>query len=80
MGLIVLVIIIILLVGAFPRWPHSQNWGYAPSGILGTVLIVFSFCSSLGGCNRSEGIDKKVHRPGMKVAGEDKFYGACLRK
>ena len=30
MGLIVLVIIIILLVGAFPRWPHSQNWGYGP--------------------------------------------------
>ena len=41
MGLIVLVIIIILLVGAFPRWPHSQNWGYGPSGILeGTVLII----------------------------------------
>ena len=49
MGLIVLVIIIILLVGAFPRWPHSQNWGYGPSGILGTVLIVFSSCSSSDG-------------------------------
>jgi hypothetical protein len=48
MGLIVLVIIIILLVGAFPRWPHSQNWGYAPSGILGTVLIVLLILFLLG--------------------------------
>jgi hypothetical protein len=48
MGLIVLVIIIILLVGAFPRWPHSQNWGYAPSGILGTVLIVVLILFLLG--------------------------------
>ena len=48
MGLIVLVIIIILLVGAFPRWPHSQSWGYAPSGILGTVLIVVLILFLLG--------------------------------
>jgi hypothetical protein len=48
MGLIVLVIIIILLVGAFPRWPHSQNWGYAPSGILGTVLIIVLILFLLG--------------------------------
>ncbi len=48
MGLIVLVLIIILLVGAFPRWPHSQSWGYAPSGILGTVLIVVLILFLLG--------------------------------
>jgi hypothetical protein len=48
MGLILLVIIIILLVGAFPRWPHSQSWGYAPSGVLGTVLIVLLILFLLG--------------------------------
>jgi Protein of unknown function (DUF3309) len=48
MGLIVLIIIIILLVGAFPRWPHSQSWGYAPSGVLGTVLIVVLILFLLG--------------------------------
>jgi hypothetical protein len=48
MGLILLVIIIILLVGAFPRWPHSQNWGYAPSGILGTILIIVLILFLLG--------------------------------
>jgi hypothetical protein len=48
MGLIVLVIIIILLVGAFPRWPHSQNWGYGPSGILGTILIIVLILFLLG--------------------------------
>ena len=48
MGLIVLIIIIILLVGAFPRWPHSQSWGYAPSGVLGTILIVVLILFLLG--------------------------------
>jgi hypothetical protein len=48
MGLIVLVIIIILLVGAFPRWPHSQNWGYGPSGILGTILVIVLILFLLG--------------------------------
>lgn len=40
MGLILLIILILLLVGAFPRWDHSANWGYAPSGLLGIVLII----------------------------------------
>ncbi len=48
MGLILLIIIIILLVGAFPTWPHSQSWGYAPSGILGTILIVVLILFLLG--------------------------------
>ncbi|MGD0218580.1 MAG: DUF3309 family protein [Desulfobaccales bacterium] len=48
MGLILLIIIIILLVGAFPTWPHSQSWGYAPSGLLGTILIVVLILFLLG--------------------------------
>lgn len=40
MGLILLIILIILLLGAFPRWPHSRNWGYGPSGGLGLLLII----------------------------------------
>ena len=38
MGLILLVILVLLLFGALPTWPHSRNWGYYPSGGLGTVL------------------------------------------
>ena len=37
---ILLVILILLLVGALPTWPHSANWGYFPSGGLGVVLVV----------------------------------------
>jgi hypothetical protein len=48
MGLIVLIIIIILLVGVLPTWPHSQSWGYAPSGILGTILIIVLILFLLG--------------------------------
>jgi hypothetical protein len=48
MGLILLIIIIILLVGVLPTWPHSQSWGYAPSGILGTILIIVLILFLLG--------------------------------
>jgi hypothetical protein len=40
MGLILLIILILLLLGAVPAWPHSRNWGYGPSGGLGLVLLI----------------------------------------
>jgi len=40
MGTILLILLILLLVGAIPSWPHSKSWGYAPSGLLGVVLII----------------------------------------
>jgi len=40
LGTILLVVLILLLIGAIPSWPHSRNWGYGPSGILGVVLVV----------------------------------------
>ena len=39
-GLILLIIVVLLLVGAIPTWPHSRKWGYGPSGGLGLVLII----------------------------------------
>jgi hypothetical protein len=40
LGLILLIVLIALLIGAFPSWPHSRSWGYAPSGGLGLVAVV----------------------------------------
>ena len=40
MGLILLIVLIVLLVGAVPTWPYSRGWGYRPSGLLGIVLII----------------------------------------
>ena len=40
LGTILLIVLILMLIGAIPRWPHSKEWGYAPSGVLGIVLIV----------------------------------------
>ena len=40
MSTILLIIVVLLLLGALPRWPHSRNWGYGPSGLLGVVLVV----------------------------------------
>jgi hypothetical protein len=37
---ILLIVLVLLLIGALPSWPHSRNWGYAPSGGLGLVLII----------------------------------------
>jgi len=37
---ILLIVLIVLLIGAVPAWPHSRAWGYYPSGLLGIVLIV----------------------------------------
>ena len=39
-GTILLIVLILLLVGAIPSWPHSRNWGYGPSGGLGLVLVI----------------------------------------
>jgi hypothetical protein len=37
---ILLIILILVLVGALPTWPHSRSWGYGPSGLLGVVLVI----------------------------------------
>ena len=48
MNLILLIILILLIVGAFPTWPYSANWGYYPSGGLGLVLIILLILVLLG--------------------------------
>ncbi|MCA1440339.1 DUF3309 domain-containing protein [Ensifer sp. IC4062] len=40
LGTVLLVILILLLIGAFPTWPYSSGWGYGPSGILGVLVVV----------------------------------------
>jgi uncharacterized protein DUF3309 len=40
MGLILLIVLIILLLGAVPAWPHSRSWGYYPTGGLGLLLVI----------------------------------------
>lgn len=39
-SLIILTLLVVLLIGVVPSWPHSKRWGYAPSGTLGTVLLI----------------------------------------
>lgn len=40
MGTVLIIILILLLIGAFPTWPYSRRWGYYPSGGLGLVLLI----------------------------------------
>jgi len=48
LGTIILVILILMLVGALPTWPHAQNWGYYPSGGLGLVVLILLILLILG--------------------------------
>ncbi len=40
LGTIVLIVLVLMLIGAMPTWPHSRGWGYGPSGGLGLVVII----------------------------------------
>lgn len=40
LGMILLIVIVLMLVGAIPSWSHSRNWGYGPSGGIGLVLVI----------------------------------------
>lgn len=48
LGTILLILLIVLLVGAIPAWPHSRSWGYAPSGLLGVVVVILVVLLLLG--------------------------------
>jgi hypothetical protein len=47
-GTILLIVLVLMLIGAIPTWPHSRSWGYAPSGGLGLVLIILLILVVLG--------------------------------
>ena len=48
LGTILLIVLILLLIGAIPSWPHSRSWGYGPSGLLGLVVVVILILLVMG--------------------------------
>jgi len=48
LGTILLIVLVLLLIGALPSWPHSRNWGYFPSGGLGLVLVIIIILLLMG--------------------------------
>jgi len=48
LGTILLIVVVLLLIGAIPTWPHSRSWGYAPSGGIGLVLLVLIILLVMG--------------------------------
>jgi len=48
LGIILIVILVLMLVGALPTWPHSKQWGYYPSGGLGLILLILIILLLLG--------------------------------
>ncbi|WP_341318505.1 DUF3309 family protein [Paraburkholderia sp. IMGN_8] len=48
LGTILLIVLILILVGAFPSWPHSRSWGYGPSGIVGVIVVILLILVLMG--------------------------------
>jgi hypothetical protein len=48
LGTILLIVLILVLLGAIPAWPHSRSWGYAPSGGIGLIIIIIVILLLLG--------------------------------
>jgi hypothetical protein len=48
MGLILIIILVLLVIGALPTWPYSQSWGYYPGGFLGLILVIILILVVLG--------------------------------
>jgi hypothetical protein len=48
LGTILIVVLLLLLLGAWPSWPHSRSWGYYPSGTLGLVLVIVLVLALMG--------------------------------
>ena len=48
MGTILIIILVLVLVGALPTWPHSRSWGYYPSGGIGLILLILIILLLLG--------------------------------
>lgn len=48
LGTLLLIILILMLIGVFPSWPHSRSWGYGPSGLLGLVVVIILVLLLLG--------------------------------
>jgi hypothetical protein len=47
-GTILLIILVLVLIGAFPSWPHSRSWGYGPSGIVGLIVVILVILLLMG--------------------------------
>ncbi len=45
---VLIVLLILILLGAIPTWPHSRNWGYFPSGTIGLILIIIIILALMG--------------------------------
>jgi len=48
LGMILLIVVVLMLIGAIPSWPHSRSWGYGPSGGIGLVLVILVILLLLG--------------------------------
>jgi hypothetical protein len=48
LGTILLIVLVLILVGVIPSWPHSRGWGYGPSGLIGIVVIILLVLLLLG--------------------------------
>jgi hypothetical protein len=51
LGMILLIVLVLMLIGTLPTWPHSREWGYGPTGGVGLLLVILIVVMLLGGIN-----------------------------
>lgn len=81
---LLLIILIVFLAGAFPSWPHSKSWGYAPTGVLTILLVIFLVWAIAGGRPLFRSSDRDIETTvqdvgqDLKAAGRD--VGDSIRR
>ena len=71
---ILLFVVLVLAIGVWPMWPHSRSWGYAPSGILSVLLVIFLIWAIAGG----RPLFRRSVRDDIRAAGHD--VGAAVER
>jgi hypothetical protein len=73
LGTIILILLVLMLLSVFPTWLHSRSWGYAPSGVLGTILVIVVIlwddisCQQVGPAEKTgRNVDQTLEEAGRK--------------
>lgn len=77
-------VVIVLIAGAFPAWPHSRSWGYAPTGVLTLLLVVFLIWAIAGGRplfrSSGQGITSTVQDAGQDIKAAGREVGDSIKR
>ncbi len=72
---VLIIILILILLGAFPSWPYSRGWGYGPSGVVGLILVILLILL----CSARSSLSQSARRAQARVGALLRGHGASQR-